>query len=462
MTEAKNEAAAPFVWHTQKKAQEFIAKTLRSACEKNHFLGALEKDLASHTSTFLFDWVDHLEIGYSDALLKELTDCGFVQEIASPNYRVFSHPGAKLPLIVVKDQSHPFVSVAISVDSIGDFLMVRGMSSWIEGAPFSGYRRAIVSKEQGVFIYVVERRATLSMEPTVHHDGELEGVLCAYEKWQTRPRDLDDDEQEDEGIRQALHLAEEMVESIGANMSASVVLEIERRYWQAKNRAGQIQKNRQDFLGMGWANQDHHTFRSSRRHFRNLVRCFEILGFHCRERFYAGMEAGWGAQVMEHARGRYVLFLDVDLSPEEVEIDFAHLPLAERDHLGTIGLWCALHGESILKAGMHHLEAQFNFDKLTADLQASGVQMMAPFTNLAHLRQAFSVGELWPVSKKRVQRLLERGLITGEQAKRFLERGAIGSHLENLERKEGYKGFHQKSVSDVIHRTDPREFSAGA
>ena len=35
--------------------------------------------------------------------------------------------------------------------------------------------------------------------------------------------------------------------------------------------------------------------------------------------------------------------------------------------------------------------------------------------------------------------------------------GAIGSHLENLERRNGYKGFNQKGVSDIIERTDPRK-----
>ena len=35
--------------------------------------------------------------------------------------------------------------------------------------------------------------------------------------------------------------------------------------------------------------------------------------------------------------------------------------------------------------------------------------------------------------------------------------GAIGSHLENLERNDGYKGFNQHGVSDIISRTDPRK-----
>jgi hypothetical protein len=35
--------------------------------------------------------------------------------------------------------------------------------------------------------------------------------------------------------------------------------------------------------------------------------------------------------------------------------------------------------------------------------------------------------------------------------------GAIGSHLENLQRKAGFKGFNQQSVSVSIQATDPRK-----
>jgi len=207
---------------------------------------------------------------------------------------------------------------------------------------------------------------------------------------------------------------------------------------------------------MGWANQDHQTFRSSRAAFNQLVRLFETLGFHCRERFYAGEEAGWGAQVMENPNCGLVLFLDVDLAPEELEIDFAHHALPPRNILGTVGLWCGLHGDSILQAGMHHLEAQFLFDKLREDLVPFGVGMMDPFSNFSYLRQAFTTGETWPVLPERVEELIKQGLITHEEADNFLQKGAIGSHLENLQRKEGYKGFNKENVSLIIKETDPR------
>ena len=44
-----------------------------------------------------------------------------------------------------------------------------------------------------------------------------------------------------------------------------------------------------------------------------------------------------------------------------------------------------------------------------------------------------------------------------DQARQFHEQGAIGSHLENLERNEGFKGFNQTGVSEIISATDPRK-----
>ena len=51
--------------------------------------------------------------------------------------------------------------------------------------------------------------------------------------------------------------------------------------------------------------------------------------------------------------------------------------------------------------------------------------------------------------------------ITPEQAARFREHGAVGSHLENLERNDGFKGFNQTGVSQIIAKTDPRKMAVG-
>lgn len=448
---------AAFQWKCEPGAENLVLRITEECCGNNSFIESLRLDLLKHTSTRLFDWIDHVVVGYSLAIEKELIENGFISQHASAAYRVFHHPRAQLPRVVVHDRGPPVIGIAVAVDSIADFLMVRGMNGWIEGAPFAGYRRCCISKDNDTSLWVIERRGTESIEPFYPDDGYLERYTEAYEKWQTRHRDLVDEE---EAIDWSLTLAEEIVGLVGEDLAAWIILDIERHYWQSRNTAGQLQKNRQDRLGMGWANHDHHTFRSSRKRFPKLVRLFEMLGFHCRERYYAGEEAGWGAQIMENPRTKLVLFLDVDLAAHEIEVDFAHHPMPSLDHLGTIGLWCALHGDSILRAGMHHLEAQFMFDDLRRDLGNLKIRMMEPFSSFPYLMQAFTEGEVWHVDQTRIKKLVERGLISHEQADKFSAYGAVGSHLENLQRREGYKGFNQKNVSFIIKKTDPRIMDA--
>lgn len=424
-----------FNWQREPQAEALILDFLTTF--QNPFVRDLKEALMKTCSTGLVEWIDH--IGVSIQKKDAIEKAGF-KEIAPKVYR---HLGAQIPDIVLDKER-----IALHVDSIADFLLVRGFHREIKGAPFSQFRYASLFED----VWVVERRGALS--PVIDTEEKLKEYFTAKEKWMTRSRSLTHEESD---LREAEAYVDQIVALLGKDQAACLVLECERAYWQARNLAGQIQKNRQDRLGMGWANHDHHTFRSSRKHFSRLVRLFEKLGFHCRERYYTGAEAGWGAQIMENPLSKLVLFLDVDLHPGEIDIDFAHKTLPEKDKLGTIGLWCALHGDSILKAGMHHLEAQFSFQDLKEDLSHLGIRMMDPFSDFPYLKQAFTQGEIWPVDPMRIQNLLKEGKISAEEAEKFAAHGAIGSHMENLQRKEGYKGFNQKNVSTIILKTDPRK-----
>lgn len=457
MTQETREMA--FIWKQQPEAAAFIESIVDRCCRSHEEIMTFAFALKTQTSTRLFDWVDHVIVPYSDSIESELEGLGFIGELSGGHYRLFEHPGAQLPSVVLQELNSDEYGLAIKVESLNQFLMVRGRGGNIEGSPLSPLRCTNLPSDNGIIFNAVERRASRGIEPTTYDDNYLHQYIHAQELWSTRPRQSEDEESL---YFRTLAIAEQMVQLVGQNLAAWIVLEVERDYWQSRNMAGQLQKARQDRLGLGWANHDHHTFRSSRRYFQRLVRLFEILGFHCRERFYAGTEAGWGAQIMENHTCGLVLFLDVDLSPDEVSVDFSHHSLPERDELGTIGLWCALHGDSILKAGMHHLEAQFEFDLLQEDLRNKGIQMMQPFSNFSYLKQAFTVGEIWPVEEETVQSLLERNLIDSKQAERFIKEGAVGSHLENLQRREGYKGFNQKNVSLIIKKTDPRIYLEGS
>ncbi|EMI21654.1 hypothetical protein RMSM_01417 [Rhodopirellula maiorica SM1] len=105
---------------------------------------------------------------------------------------------------------------------------------------------------------------------------------------------------------------------------------------------------------------------------------------------------------------------------------------------------------------MHHLECQFDFDAARTQLAERGIQTMAPFTDFDFLKQAFTEGEIWPVADERIEQAAREGVITAEQAERFRRSGSIGSHLEILQRDDGYKGFNQTGINEIIRKTDPR------
>jgi hypothetical protein len=383
---------------------------------------------------------------------------------------VFAHPGGIFPRIALvpssaqgdEDGVAGVSNLAIKVESIAAFSRAHDLGLEILGHPQGPYRTAWVSGERTELV-VVERRGYLGFEP---FPGELarEGrmrphatrdALAARDLWLARRRRFDDDAAGFDATEATLQRVIELAGS--RDLACHMIFEVEREYWQSRNRAAQVQKARQDRLGLGWANHDHHTFRCSRRFFPRVIGMFTALGFQLRERFHAGAHAGWGAQVLEHPTTGVVIFADLDLAADEAAQDFAHQALADLPRPGTVGLWVALHGESILEAGMHHLEAQFDFDALRDGLKTeAGIETMAPFSDFPFLRQAFTAGERWHVAPQRADQALALGWIDAAEHARFLKEGAIGSHLENLERREGYKGFNQQAVSAIIAATDPR------
>ncbi len=446
-------------WLRHPKAETFVWQHLDEFVAAVPAVQAFQTRLGAYTDSRLVDWLDHLALADGDPLREELTELGFRPEgvPAEAGDTVYYHPGTMLPRLVLRAGSDASpgttLAAAILVEEISAFLLAQGVAAPVEGSPLSPYRRVQVWAEDGRALWAVERRGHAGFVPQDMPPDYAQLYLRAYGRWATRPRHLADP---CAGLDETLALARSLVADLGADVAAWVAFEAERVYWQQRNRAGRVQKSRQDSLGLGWANHDHHTFRSSRETFTRLIQILETFGFRPRERFYAGAEAGWGAQVMEQPVCRFAVFADVDLAPQEVERDFAHEPLAPRQELGTVGLWCALHGESMLSAGLHHLAARLDFDAATAGLAEWDVGMMRPFSDFPYLRQAFSRGERWEVAPARLEALVAAEQIDAAQQERFAESGAVGSHLENIQRGEGFKGFNQQTVSDIIRRTDPR------
>lgn len=454
-----SETDKTLVWSCQPAAAAYVAGLWEQYTAALPAVRSLEGQARAHASTRLLDWLDHLVLADGPELAVQLAGLGYaVEDVpAGPGETVYHHPGAILPRLVLHPTSGAapgtVLAAALPVDDIAAFLLAQRAGAPIEGSPLGPYRQARLWPAAGRAFLVVERRATRSMLPVAVPADHAQAVLEARERWAARPRPADDALS---AMRQALALARELARSLGTDMAAWAVFSVERTYWRQRNHAGIVQKARQDRLGLGWGNHDHHTFRSSRAAFALLIEILETLGFRPREQFYAGEEAGWGAQVMEQPVCGLAVFADVDLAPDEVGIDFAHAGLSPRKELGTVGLWCALHGESMLAAGLHHLAARLDFAAAADALAPWNVSSMAPFSDFPYLRQSFTQAERWVVEAGRLERLQAAGQISAAQAERFAQEGARGSHLENIQRGEGFKGFNQQRVSDIIRRTDPR------
>ena len=453
MSTVANNPLEAFQWQRQPRAEQFVLAKVHEFLNRLPAARILSDRMERETGTRFFDWVDHLRLMDTTDHRRQLDDAGYteVRLDLARSADTFIQSRGLFPPIVLDRQGRQ--CLAIKVESIADFAAVHQLQL-TEGEALTPYREQVIEIDRDLCFLAVERHGDRGFQTTTHPPRRRLAMLRHLEQFRTRAREFESDEL---GFTATESLINNAIAELGVDPACDLFFKAEREFWQARNRAAQFQKSRQDRLGLGWANHDHHTYRSSRLSFARMIVLFEKLGLVCRERFYAGREAGWGAQVMEQQRSGIVVFADVDLSPDELLNDFAHVPLPARDRLGTVGLWCGLHGESFLQAGMHHLECQFDFDSLKTQLETAGLKVMKPFTDFPYLRQAFTEGERWPVAGARIQKLLDETLITPEQAEQFRRHGAIGSHLENLERNEGFKGFNQKGVSEIIAATDPRK-----
>ncbi|MBL8747391.1 MAG: hypothetical protein JNK58_13680 [Phycisphaerae bacterium] len=451
-------ALTKFHWTPQPKAHSLINAMVAEFLSRLPAADEFADRLKHEAGVRFIDVVDFIAVPRSPQQIERLQGVGFTHEPMPGAPDCYTHKGGIFPQVLLIDG--PGMKIGVKVESVADFAATHNLppTHVIEGDPFSRFRRVLFAAGKGAELFAIERRGYRGHEPEASDPSRSLNAMRHYETFRRRPREF---ENESDAYENLMRLAEAAVKDLGADFACDLFFETEREFWQRRNRAAQFQKARQDRLGIGWANHDHHTYRSSRHCFTQMIAVLEKFGFHCRERFYAGVEAGWGAQVLEQSNAGYVVFADVDLSSDEIIGDFAHEDvLAPRANLGTIGLWCALHGEAMFQAGMHHLECVFDWYSLRDQMSAGGIKTMNPFTTFPYLRQAFTEGERWPVEPARIERLLAQKLISQEMAGIFRQDGAIGSHLENLERNDGFKGFNQQGVSEIISKTDPRKANA--
>ncbi len=447
-----------FNWGLHSEAERFLQEIVEEFLSKNQVAARLATAMMDNASLRFFDLIDHIIVPKDSRIEDKLFDFGFEIgddfKIDNPDIAtLFVHNRSTLfPVIVVEEGA---IEIVIRTESLSHFIQMIGAGNVIIGAPFTPYRVATITLGGNHILSAVERRgySGFSRFPVTDTEDVAE-YLRVLDLFYTRRRRFDDD---CDGLEYTFDLVRTSVSNLGVSRVCDAFFRAERQYWESRDVVGRIQKNRQDRYGIGWANDDHHTYRSSRSCFSTLIAILEVLGFVRREQFFAGQQAGWGAQVMEHPECGIVVFADVDITDEEKGKPFADIGMDESDRFGTVGLWVALHGESMLQGGLHHLAAKVDYAHARTALDSLSAGVLAPFSHFDFLKQSFSKAVRREVDKRRLSRLLEDGVISEEGMKVFSENGAIGSHLEIIQRGHGFKGFNQDAVTAIIQATDPRK-----
>lgn len=423
---------------------------VRSFLNGNHYADAVRGEIENTSSTRFIDWVDSMEIPKGTATGQDLMGLGYVKAQAiGLEGEVYRHHGGAFFQIMLRDDRHH--NLSLKVDDLERFLAANHQTEKrILGERNAPLRTVELNIENDHSLFAVERHGSITFD--VHQAIDLKEYTDALNILSSRKRTVEDDA---DGMEELRDRIEALHDTLAPARLADAFFRAERAYWLSRNRAGMVQFRRQELLGLGWGNHDHHTFRCSRENFGKVIAIFEEMGLTKRERFFAGAQAGWGAQVMEQPDSGLVVFADVDLGAEEGHTDFVAQELEPLDKLGTVGLWVGLHGESVLDSGMHHLAVGSDFNGMREDLGAREVVSMNPFSNFDFLKQSFTEAEQWMPPKGRMDRLVASNYVSEKQATRFVEYGAVGSHLEIVQRDLGFRGFNQDSVSAIIRMTDP-------
>jgi len=441
---ASHLAYKDIVWAEQPEAEAQLIEWLATAMRLTPLISTIATRLSDGAGVRLRDVVDHIVIADADAFHGFLA-AGWSEAETG----VWRNEDGLFPPIVRGTHN----GLWLRVDAIETFAAAYAPEGAIEGRAHGSMRRLALTPGFGA----VERNGYPGFDIPDPTDADIRAARLHYNAFRARRRQFDDVER---GLAHTEALVDAAIADIGPHWACDLWLKAERDYWMRRCAAGRLQKARQDAVGIGWSNIDHHTYDGSRRHFRHTVRILEKLGYQLREMLYAGELAGWGSQVLWQPVIRSTIFADVDLSPEELTIDFAHADLPDLVRHRRAGLLSELLGESILEAGLNHVACLYDQRLLRGQLNGHGVAMMAPFSDMPHLYQELTLGDWDAVDPARVDALEAAGHIDAPEAERLRMDGSIVTHLENIERNNGFKGFNRGGIDSVLRKLDPRAYAA--
>ncbi len=436
-------------WTPQPAAERALNMVLRDLLKRLPELDRWRQAVLDGCGVRLRDIIDHLRLPREAA--EGLAANGWRHDPAIAGGEVWVNAAGWFPDVVIGEGP---AEIWFRVESADAFARANGITNVVEGREHGPVRRVGAFAAPGALAGAIARNGHVGYdwEPAIT-DAQLRAARVHAQAFRARRRQFDGGPP---GLAHTEALVDAAVADLGQHWACDIWLAAERDYWMLRSPAGRLQKARQDVFGLGWNNIDHHTYDGSRAHFAGTIRILEKLGYELREMLYAGDMAGWGSQVLEQPVLRSTIFADVDLAPNELDIDFAHAPLPPLPKLRRAGILSVLHGESILECGLNHVAALYDQRALRGQLEREGLRMMNPFSNFPFLYQELTTGDWAAVDPARVDALEASGDLTAAEAEDIRLNGYIATHLENIERNDGYKGFNKPGIDGVLRALDPR------
>jgi hypothetical protein len=242
-----------FQWERQPQAAKFVWGLVESFLATCQPAAKLAQRMRDQTGTRFYDWVGHIALDRRDSRLKDLNAVGYAAFEDLKSITVFTHEGGIFPTILVTDGDF---EIGIKVESVADFLAANQLEVSVEGEPLADVRRAVVATTPGHKLVVIERHGSRSFERAGATPKNAIKRLVQLEKFRTRQRDCESDEQ---GFEHANKLIDAAIADLGVDLTCDLWFAAEREYWQrAEPRgAGSICQAREAGIGLGESRSSH-------------------------------------------------------------------------------------------------------------------------------------------------------------------------------------------------------------
>ncbi len=333
------------LWSDYSEAHAFVQGIIKQSFDAAPEAEALMQRLLSGCGLSAFDMIDHIAMPKSE--LAERLGWSFTGG-------AWRAPHPLLPPI----WESPRMQIGFRVEAMEAFFAALGREGAIDGARFGPFRIATFTSMNAVTFCAVERFGWVGLKPPPPSARIIRRARIHQQIFRTRRRQFQNIER---ALAYTLRLSQAAAADLGPQWAGALFARAEREYWQTRSALASTPHRRQRAAGVGWCTTANLSYASSRAHLPKLIQILETLGYRHRATLVRRRDAlDWAALPFDPPPGAPIIRVHFDLAPYETVDEVLRGATAPLTWHGRPGIWCALHGESILEAGLHGLSARYD------------------------------------------------------------------------------------------------------